>query len=128
MRPPTDTTKCRAGQRIVPLPGAIVDLLLAHREAQSVERQRAGQLWSEESWIFTDETGRAVNPRTDWDAWKRLLATAGVHNGRLYDARHTAATELLLLGVHERTIMSVLWLVNYRDGEPLHARNRADPQ
>jgi integrase len=108
VRPPTDTTKSRAGKRIVPLPGAIVDLLLAHRESQSVERQRAAQLWSEESWIFADETGRAVNPRTDWDGWKRLLASAGVRDGRLHDARHTAATDLLLLGVHERTIMSVL--------------------
>ena len=87
----TDTTKSRAGKRIVPLPGAIVDLLLAHRESQSVERQRAAQLWSEEGWIFADETGRAVNPRTDWDGWKRLLATAGVRDGRLHDARHTAA-------------------------------------
>ena len=48
VRPLTDTTKSRAGKRIVPLPGAIVDLLLAHRESQSVERQRAAQLWSEE--------------------------------------------------------------------------------
>ena len=32
----------------------------------------------------------------------------GVRDGRLHDARHTAATDLLLLGVHERTIMSVL--------------------
>jgi integrase len=95
-------------KRIVPLPGAIIDLLLAHRESQSVERQRAAQLWSEEGWIFADETGRAINPRTDWDGWKRLLAIAGVRDGRLHDARHTAATDLLLLGVHERTIMSVL--------------------
>ena len=108
VRPLTDTTKSRAGKRIVPLPGAIVDLLLAHRESQSVERQRAAQLWSEEGWIFADETGRAVNPRTDWDGWKRLLATAGVRDGRLHDARHTAATDLLLLSVYERTIMSVL--------------------
>jgi integrase len=108
VRPLTDTTKSRAGKRIVPLPGAIVDLLLAHGESQSAERQRAAQLWSEEGWIFADETGRAVNPRTDWDGWKRLLATAGVRDGRLRDARHTAATVLLLLGVHERTAMSVL--------------------
>ena len=86
----------------------IVDLLLAHKEFQSVERRRAAQLWSEEGWIFADETGRAINPRTDWDGWKRLLSIAGVRDGRLHDARHTAATDLLLLGVHERTIMSVL--------------------
>jgi integrase len=52
VRPPTDTTKSRAGKRIIPLPGAIVDLLLAHIESQSTERQKAGQLWSEEGWIL----------------------------------------------------------------------------
>lgn len=31
-----------------------------------------------------------------------------MRDGRLHDARHTAATVLVLLGVHERTIMSVL--------------------
>jgi integrase len=58
--------------------------------------------------IFSDEIGRAMNPRTDWDHWKKLLKAAAVRDGRLHDARHTAATVLLLLGVHERTIMSVL--------------------
>jgi integrase len=62
----------------------------------------------DEGWIFSDEIGRALNPRTDWDHWKKLLKAAGVRDGRLHDARHTAATVLLLLGVHERTIMSVL--------------------
>lgn len=31
-----------------------------------------------------------------------------MRDGRLHDARHTAATVLLLLGVHERAIMSIL--------------------
>jgi integrase len=61
-----------------------------------------------EGWIFSDEIGRALNPRTDWDNWKKLLKAAGLRDGRLHDARPTAATVLLLLGVHERTIMSVL--------------------
>ncbi|MBA8793905.1 integrase [Friedmanniella endophytica] len=34
--------------------------------------------------------------------------SAGVRDGRLHDARHTAATVLLLLGVHERAMMSLL--------------------
>jgi integrase len=60
--PATDTTKSRAGKRIVPLPSAVIELLLA-----AARRSRA-------------------------------------HD-------------------HERS-----GLVNYRDGEPLHARNHADPQ
>jgi len=40
--------------------------------------------------------------------WKRLLVTANVPERRLHDARHTAATVLLLLGVTERTVVSVM--------------------
>jgi integrase len=103
-----DTTKSRAGRRVVPLPEAVLDLLRDHAKAQAVQRRTAAQLWVEEGRIFSDEIGRALNPRTDWDNWKKLLKAAGVRDGRLHDARHTAATVLLLLGVHERTIMSVL--------------------
>ncbi len=108
LRPDADTTKTKAGKRFVPLPAAMLDLLRAHAAAQEVERQTAGQLWLDQGWIFATELGEPINPRTDWDRWKKLLAAAGVRDGRLHDARHTAATVLLLLGVHERTIMSVL--------------------
>jgi integrase len=39
---------------------------------------------------------------------KQLLTAAGVRDGRLHDARHTAATVLLLLGVPERAVMGVM--------------------
>jgi integrase len=45
---------------------------------------------------------------SDYREWKALLRTAGVPDGRLHDARHTAATVLLVLGVPERTVMSVM--------------------
>lgn len=57
--------------------------------------------------MFTTALGRPVNPSTDYHAWKRLLVAAGVQERRLHDARHTAAT-VLLLGVPERTVMSVM--------------------
>ncbi|MEQ4305236.1 tyrosine-type recombinase/integrase [Plantactinospora sp. B6F1] len=33
---------------------------------------------------------------------------AELRDGRLHDARHTAATELLLLGVPERAVMGIM--------------------
>jgi integrase len=119
--PNSDTTKSRAGRRVVPLPVAILDLLRGHADAQAVQRRTAVQLWVDEGWIFSDEVGRALNPGTDWDRWKRLLKSAGVRDGRLHDARHTAATVLLLLGVHERTIMSILgWSTTAMVGRYAH--------
>jgi integrase len=64
-RPDFDTTKSRAGRRVVPLPVAVLELLRDHAEVQAVQRRTAAQLWVDEGWIFSDELGRALNPRTD---------------------------------------------------------------
>jgi integrase len=72
------------------------------------EREQARQLWTEGGWVFTSETGQPINPSTDYHAWKGLLKRAGVREARLHDARHTAATVLLVLGVPERAVMDVM--------------------
>ena len=49
-----------------------------------------------------------IDPSRDWEEWKRLLAEAEVRDGRLHDARHTAATLLLEQGVDARVVMEIL--------------------
>jgi integrase len=107
-RPPTADTKSRAGRRAIGLPPELVMLLRAHQAEQEAERRAARQLWQEQGWVFATETGEVINPITDYRHWKRLLKDAGVRNGRLHDARHTAATVLLILGVAERAAMGVM--------------------
>ncbi len=58
--------------------------------------------------MFTTPTGGPVNPNTDYHEWKQLLRDAGLRDGRLHDARHTAATVLLILGVAERAVMGIM--------------------
>jgi integrase len=101
-------TKSRAGKRVIGLPDELVELLKLHREEQELERWKAAQLWEEGEWVFASPVGRPLNPNSDYHEWKSLLKTAGVRDGRLHDARHTAATVLLVLGVPERTVMSVM--------------------
>jgi integrase len=107
-RPETADTKSKAGKRGIGLPGELIGLLKRHRAAQAVERETAANLWHEGGWVFTTETGAPLNPRTDYSEWKRLLKLAGLRDGRLHDARHTAATVLLLLGVNERAVMGIM--------------------
>ncbi len=104
----TDSTKSRAGRRQIGLPTQLVTLLTQHQREQNVERVHAGSAWTEGGWVFTTETGEPINPRTDWTHWKELLKEAGIRDSRLHDARHTAATVLLMLGVSQPTIMSVM--------------------
>ncbi|MGF1647169.1 MAG: tyrosine-type recombinase/integrase [Kineosporiaceae bacterium] len=108
LRTDTAETKSRAGRRTIGLPDQLVALLRRHREEQDAERQTAAQLWTEGGWLFATPTGAPVNPRTDYDEWKRLLQRAGLRDGRLHDARHTAATVLLLLGVPERAVVGIM--------------------
>lgn len=84
---------------MVALSDPLVAFLRSHKASQAAERLRAGSLWQDDGWLFIDELGRPINPRTDWSHWKAVLQAAGVGDARLHDARHTAATCLLLLGV-----------------------------
>ncbi|MEU9055669.1 site-specific integrase [Streptomyces sp. NPDC048384] len=106
--PETADTKSRAGRRAVGLPAQLVDLLRVHRTKQDSERAAAGDDWADEGWLFATQTGTGTSPRTDYDDWKELLKDAKVRDGRLHDARHTAATVLLILGVSERAVMGLM--------------------
>lgn len=100
--------KSRAGKRGIVLPDQLYSLLVQHREQQLQERERAAELWEESGWMFAQPNGRPIDPRRDLDEWKSLLAEAGVRDARLHDARHTAATVLLLLEVPERAVMEFM--------------------
>jgi integrase len=89
-----------------------VALLRKHHKRQDYERATAGQLRQEGGWVFADPIGNPLNPSTDYHEWKRLLKAADVRDGRLHDARHTAATVLLVLGVPERAVMDLMGWAN----------------
>jgi integrase len=107
-RADTNDTKSRAGRRSIGLPGEVVELLRLHEAEQRAERKTAAQTWTEGGWVFTKPTGDPLNPNTDYHEWKQILRDAGLRDGRLHDARHTAATVLLILQVHERQAMGVM--------------------
>ncbi len=102
--------KSNAGRRGIRLPDQLFDLLNAQQEVQDKEREAAGALWQSDGddFMFTQPNGKPLDPRSDHNEWKALLTAAGVRDARLHDARHTAATVLLLLGVPERAVMDFM--------------------
>ncbi|MFZ3498739.1 tyrosine-type recombinase/integrase [Streptomyces sp. 5.8] len=108
VRRETKNTKSRAGRRAVPLPGPLVRMLRAHKEVQARERKAAGDLWTDSEYVFTKPLGGPLSPNTDYHDWKKLIGDAGVRDARLHDARHTAATVLMLLGVPDRVIDQIM--------------------
>nr|WP_281287952.1 tyrosine-type recombinase/integrase [Pseudonocardia hierapolitana] len=95
-------------RRAIGLPDELIELLKRHREEQEAERATAAQLWRDGGYAFATPTGEPIDPSTDYHQWKRLLSEAGIRDGRLHDARHTAAIVLLILGVPERAVMGLM--------------------
>ncbi|MFF4605763.1 tyrosine-type recombinase/integrase [Streptomyces sp. NPDC001339] len=117
----TKDTKTRAGKRTIGIPEQLLTLLRRHKEAQARERALARDLWVEKGYVFTSPTGEPLNPNTDHHRWKGLLKAAGVREGRLHDARHTAATVLLILGVPEAVVDRIM---GWEPGKSARMRRR----
>lgn len=90
------------------MPAELTRLLRAHRAQQAAVRLEAGNLWHDGDWVFTNLTGEPLQNISDYRRWKALLRDAAVRDARLHDARHTAATTLLLLGVSERAVIDII--------------------
>jgi integrase len=95
-------------KRVVALPPELVRILRALRDAQLFERLEAADVWDDHDLVFCQPDGKPIDPRTDWDEWKALLASARIRDARVHDGRHTAATLLLEQGVHPRVVMEIL--------------------
>ncbi|MFC9466042.1 tyrosine-type recombinase/integrase [Streptomyces coelicoflavus] len=121
VRRETKDTKTRAGKRPIGVPDELLGLLRQHKEKQDRERAVARDLWVEKGYVFTSPTGEPLNPNTDYHRWKDLLKVAGVRDGRLHDARHTAATVLLILGVPEAVVDRIM---GWEPGKSARMRRR----
>lgn len=100
--------KSKAARRDLAIPEQMLPLLKAHRKAQNAERLEAGSTWEDNGFVFAQINGKPLDHSRDHKAWKSLLKEAGVKPYRLHDARHSAATLMLLQGVDTRTAMANL--------------------
>jgi integrase len=107
-------TKSRAGRRIVSVPAPLIEWLSRHQQEQAAERDaaRADEAARDEptdgGWMFAELNGNPIDPRRDYQEWRDLLNAAHARPARLHDARHTAATILLVLKVPIRAVMDVM--------------------
>lgn len=99
--------KTKGSRRTLPLPAPLVVALRTHRQRQREAQIHAGSVWANSGMVFTTITGRPVSPRDHSLHWTAFLDGAGVRPARLHDARHTAATFLLVQGVDQRVVMSM---------------------
>jgi integrase len=99
--------KTKQSRRTLPIPAPLVAQLRQHRQRQREARIHAGSLWTDSKLVFTNLVGRPVAPRDHSLHWTAFLERLSIRPARLHDARHTAATLLLVQGVDQRVVMSM---------------------
>lgn len=86
----------------------VVDALKRHKVKQTEARLKAGPLWKEEGFVFTDEVGHRLSPNTVYHNYKRLVASIGLPKARLHDLRHSYAVASLRAGDDIKTVQGNL--------------------
>jgi integrase len=99
--------KTKQSRRTLPLPPVLIAALRQHRQEQRKVRLHAGSVWEETGLVFRNAYGRAIDPRDHSVHWTAFLERLGIRPARLHDARHTAATLLLVQGVDQRVVMGM---------------------
>jgi integrase len=103
------TPKTPQSRRHVGLTTAAITALRAHRTRQLEERLQLGPSWHDHDLVFANAIGRPLEAS---DLLQRqfypLLQRAGLPHIRFHDLRHTAATLLLLQGIHPKVVSEML--------------------
>lgn len=104
-----EETKTRRSRRRIALSPMAVEALKKHRLRQNEERLKAGQRWQDNDYVFPNTIGKLLDPRGLRRRWfDKMLERAGLPHIRFHDMRHTAATLLLLQGVHPKVVSEML--------------------
>jgi integrase len=102
-------TKTDGSRRTIALPDSVVRGLKAHRARQAEARLAAGASSQDGDLVFTNATGRPIEPVVLNRDYKSLLKKLELPTTlRFHDLRHSAASLLLSQGVHPRAIMELL--------------------
>jgi integrase len=102
--------KSDAGERQVALDRRTINVLLVHKAQQTNERTVAGEDWVETGFVFTTETGQALDPGEVTEQFHWLCMEADLPPIRLHDLRHGAATLLLAAGYDMKMVQETLGL------------------
>jgi integrase len=104
-----EETKTRRSRRRIALSPIAVEALKKHRVRQNEERLAAGSKWVDNEYVFPNTVGKLLDPRGLRRRWfDKLLLKAGLPHIRFHDLRHSAATLLLLQGVHPKVVSELL--------------------
>ncbi|WP_326946657.1 site-specific integrase [Amycolatopsis sp. NBC_01307] len=104
--------KTRTSRRDEPLLHAAKSVLEVQQDKQNREQKAAGANWhgasGREALIFTTRFGRPIEARNLFRSFQRICAQHDLKAIKLHGLRHTNATTLKSLQVHDRDIQAIL--------------------
>ena len=103
-----DTTKTASSHRVYPLTSGLLDLFLAIKASETENREKFGDLYRENDYVFKWDYGKIYDPDFVTRHFKRLLKKAGMPEIRFHDLRHSCASLLVSKGFKLKDIQE--WL------------------
>ena len=85
-----------------------IELVKQLQAEQERERERLGNKWAGDEWLFTKWNGEIMNVQTPTRQFSKFLERHGLKHRKLHSLRHTSATLLLYGGINIRQVQSRL--------------------
>ena len=100
--------KTARSRRKIHLSQTALVALRAHQDRQAWARSAAGAAWNDNGLVFCDAIGDPLSPTNETKRFQRVAAKVDLPVIRFHDLRHTAATILLIKGVHVKLVSEML--------------------
>jgi integrase len=105
-KPKTKTDS--SDNRVIPIPDAIVEVLRKEKALQDKTREKLGNSYNSENFVFINDKGKPIDPDYLTRKFRETVKTLNVKKINLHGLRHTAATLLMKLGVHAKIVSDIL--------------------
>lgn len=86
----------------------VVSALRQAKRKQLENRLRYGECWADTGFVFTDELGHHLKPKTIYSAFKKVMEAIGSPEMRFHDLRHSYAVASIRSGDDIKTVQENL--------------------